>query len=98
MSKEFFYTRSRLKNKMNKNPTIKDITAYQRQRHVCVSLRRKTKFFLNNVTKRGIITNKKFWTFSKPFLTNKGFLKNKDIILIQGNKIITSNIILTLLE
>ena len=38
----------------------------------------------------GIITNKNFWTFIKPFLTNKGFLENKDITLIEGNKIITS--------
>ena len=37
-----------------------------------------------------IITNKNFWTFIKPFLTNKGFLENKDITLIEGNKIITS--------
>ena len=73
MTKEFqkaIYTRSRLKNKMNKNPTEKNITAYKRQRNLCVSLRRKNiKSFLNNVTKTGIITNKNFWTFMKPFLT-----------------------------
>ena len=94
MTKEFqkaIYTRSRLKNKMNKNPTEKNIRAYKRQRNLCVSLRRKNiKSFLNNVTKMGIITNKNFWTFIKPFLTNKGFLENKDITLIEGNKIITS--------
>ena len=38
----------------------------------------------------GIITNKNFCTFIKPFLTNKGFLENEDITLIEGNKIITS--------
>ena len=38
----------------------------------------------------GIIANKTFRTFIKPFLTNKGFLENKDITLIEGNKIITS--------
>ena len=47
------------------------------------------KCFLNNVTKRGIITNKNVWTFIKPFLTNKRFFENKDITLIEGNKIIT---------
>ena len=46
--------------------------------------------FLNNITKTGIIANKNFWTFTQPFLTNKGFLENKDITLIEGNKIITS--------
>ena len=72
MSKDFqkaIYAGSILKNKMNKNPTIKNITVYKRQRNLCVSLRRKNKiFFLNNVTKRDITTNKNFWTFIKPFL------------------------------
>ena len=58
---------------------------------VCLTKNQKHKiYFLNNVTKPGIITNKNFWTFVKPFLTNKGFLVNKDITLIKGNKIITS--------
>ena len=73
MTNEFqkaIYTRSRLKNKMNKSPTVKDITVYRRQRNLSVSLRRKN-FFLNNVTKKGITTNKNFWTLIKPFLTNK---------------------------
>ena len=52
----------------------KHITAYKRQHNLCVSLRRKNiKSFLNNVVKRGIITNKNFRAFIKPFLTNKGF-------------------------
>ena len=85
------YTRGRLKNKMSKNPTKKKITAYKRQWNLCVSLRRKNiKSFLNNVTKTGIITNENFWTFIKSFITNKGFLENKDITLTEGNKIITS--------
>ena len=76
---------------MNKNPTEKNITAYKRQRNLCVSLRSKNiKSFRNNVPKTGIITNKNFWTFIKPFLIKKGFLENKDITLIEGNKIITN--------
>ena len=42
MTKEFqkaIYARSRLENKMNKNPTAINITAYKRQRNLCVSLR-----------------------------------------------------------
>ena len=45
ITKEFqkaICTRSRLKNKINKNPTIVNIAAYKRQRNLCVSLRRKT--------------------------------------------------------
>ena len=75
---------------MNKNTTIKNTRAYKRQRNLCGSLRRKIiKSFLKNIIKRGIITNKNFWTFIKPFLTNKGFLENKDIKLIERNKTIT---------
>ena len=29
-------------------------------------------------TEKGITTNKEFWNFDKPFLTNKGFSKNND--------------------
>ena len=54
MTEEFrkaIYTRSRLKNKMNKNSAIANITAYKRQQNLCVSLRRKNiKSLLNNVT------------------------------------------------
>ena len=38
----------------------------------------------------GIITNKNFWTFIKPFLTNKAFLENNDRTRIKENKVITS--------
>ena len=93
MTKEFqkaIYTRIRLKKRMNKNPTIRNITTYKRQRNLYASLIRKNiKFFLNNVTKRGI-TNKIFWTFIKLFQANKGFLENNDITLIEENKVITS--------
>ena len=45
-------TRSSLKNKLNKNHNIINITAYKRQRSLCVSLRRKKlKSLVNNVTK-----------------------------------------------
>ena len=39
------YTKSRSKNKVNKNPTIKNVTPYEEQRNLCVSLRRKNKIF-----------------------------------------------------
>ena len=96
MTKEFqkaIYTRSRLKNKMNKNPTEKNITAYKRQRNLCVSLRSKNiKSFRNNVPKTGIITNKNFWTFIKPFLTKKRIFREQRLHKL------SMNIILTLLK
>ena len=67
------------------------ITAYKRQWNLRAPLRRKNiKCFFKKVTKRGIIRNKKFCSFIKPFLTNKGFLENKDNTLIEWNEIITS--------
>ena len=64
MTKELqkaIYTRSRLKNKMNKNPTIINITAYKRQRNLCVTLRRRNiKSFLNNKQKRLLLQIKTF--------------------------------------
>ena len=82
------YTRSRLTNKMNINATEKNITTHKRTKPVFLTKKKKHK--LNNVTERGIITNKNIWTFIKPFLTNKGFLQNKDITIIEGNKAINS--------
>ena len=72
---------------MSKNPTLKNITAYKRQRNLCVSLRRKNiKAF--NVTKRGVTTKKKLLDFHQA-ISNKGFLENNDITLIEENKVIT---------
>ena len=59
---------------MNKHATIINITASKRQRNLPVTLGRKNlKSFLNSFTKTGITAKKKFWTFAKPFLTNKDF-------------------------
>ena len=54
------------------------------------SLRRKAiKVYLNNVAKTGAETNKDFWKLIKPFLTNKGFLENAEIMLVEKDKIVT---------
>ena len=64
--------------------------AYKKQRNFCVSLRRKCmKNYLKKLTEKGLTTNKSFWKFMKPFLTNKGFIGNNDITLIHKNKIIS---------
>ena len=42
------------------------------------------------ITSKGIMTNKQFWKNMKPFLTNKGCLENNDIILLDGEEIITN--------
>ena len=46
------------------------------------------KNYLEKLTEKGWTTNKSFWKFMKPFLTNKGFIGNNDVTLIHKNKII----------
>ena len=42
-----------------------------------------------------LTTNKSFWKFIKPFLTNKSFKENNDVTLIHKNKIISNETQLT---
>ena len=73
--------------------------AYKKQRNLCVSLRKKyMKNYLKKLREKGSTTNKSFWKFMKPFLTNKGFIGNNDITLIQKNKIISDEKQLTKLS
>ena len=73
------YTRTRLRNKIHRNPSKENKIAYKKQMNFCVSLRRKCmKNYLKKLTEKGLTTNKGFWKFTKPFLTNKGFTGNND--------------------
>ena len=72
------------------NPIPENINAYKKQRNNRVSLRRQCiKQHLAKITEKGIATNKEFWNFIKPFLTNKGISKNNDINLKNKKEIIT---------
>ena len=98
MTKELrkaIYTSSRLRNRYFKNPTKENETSHKKQRNKSVSLRRKsiTQHF-SKITSKGIMTNKQFWKTMKPFLTNKGCLENNDIILLDGEEMITNDRIL----
>ena len=72
VSKEFqkaIYTRSKMKSKLNQNPSRENVLAYKKQRNICVSLRRKSlKNHLKSITKKGINNRQSFWKFSKLFL------------------------------
>ena len=84
------YTRSKLKYKYNRYPIKKNNPIYKKQKNKCVSLRRKAiKVYFNNMTKTGVETNKDFWKLIKPYLTNKGFLENIEIMLTEKDKIVT---------
>ena len=72
VSKEFqkaIYTRSKMKSKLNQNPSRENVLAHKKHRNICVSLRRKSlKNHLKSITKKGINNRQSFWKFIKPFL------------------------------
>ena len=51
--------------------------------------RKSTKRYMNKVSEKGIKTNKSFWNFIKPFMTNKGMVASNDVTLIEGKNVIT---------
>ena len=72
VSKEFqkaIYTRSKMKSKLNQNPSRENVLAYKKHRNICVSLRRKSlKNHLKSIKKKGINNRQSFRKFIKPFL------------------------------
>ena len=48
--------------------------------------------YFNIVKKNGVQTNKDFWKLIEPFLTNKRFLENVEIMLAEKDKIVTEEI------
>ena len=49
----------------------------------------RVKRYMDKVSKKRIETNKSFWNFIKPFMTNKGMVASSDITLIEGKNVIT---------
>ena len=45
--------------------------------------------YLNKLVDDGTATNKHFWKFIKPFLKNKSFHPQNDVMLIQNDEIIS---------
>ena len=93
MSREFqkeIYVRSRLRNKYWVEPTTENKVAYQKHRNKCVKIRKKSiKRYMDKISEKGIQTNKSFWNFIKPFMTNKGMIASNNITLIEGKNVIT---------
>ena len=95
MNRDFqkaIYTKTRLKNKYWRDPSRENELAYKKQRNLCVSIRRKSiTNYLNKFTDKDLETNKSFWEFIKPFLTNKGTLTDCGITIVEGKKIISDD-------
>ena len=84
------HTRSKLKNKINQNPSRENVLAYKKQRNLCVSLHKKSlKKHLKSIMKKGINNNKSFWKFIKCFLTNRGFVGSNGITLVDNDVVTT---------
>ena len=77
------YTRTRLKNKYWRDPSRENELAHKKQRN----LRQKSiTNYLYKFSHKGLETNKSFWKFIKPFLTNKGTLTDCYITIVDGKK------------
>ena len=66
-------TRSRLKNKFNKNSSAKNWNSYKKQRNFCLKLllrQTKEKYF-NNINVKKVSDNATFWKSVKSFFSNK---------------------------
>ena len=84
-------TRSRLKNKFNKDPSIVNEIAYKKQRNLCVNLFRKAKReYYSTLNPSVVADNKKFWTAIKPLFSDKVKLRNK-ITLIEDENIFSED-------
>ena len=71
-------------------PSAGNKAAYKKQRNKCVKIRMKSvKKYMDKVSEKGIETNKSFWNFIKPFMTNKGMIASNDITLTEGKNVIT---------
>ena len=95
MNRDFqkaIYTKTRLKNKYWRDPSRENELVYKKQRNLCLLIRRKSiTNYLNKFTDKGLETNKSFWKFIKPFLANKGTLKDCDITIVVGKKIFSDD-------
>ena len=83
-------TRSRFKNRFNKDPSAENEIAYKKQRNLCVNLSRKAKREYYSTLNPSIIAdNRKFWSAIKPLFSDKVKLRNK--ITLIDNENITSD-------
>ena len=92
LSKAMMY-RSKLKNNFNKNPTEENKTLYKKQRNFCVSLLRKEKKrYYSNLDVKILEDNRKFWKKVKPLFSGKHKVLEKNIVILEGEKIISDNL------
>ena len=88
-----FMQRSKLKNNFNKNPTELNERLYKKQRNLCVNLLRKEKKkYYNNLDLNIFEDNKKFWQRIKPLFSDKNNVLQKNIIIVENDKVISDKV------
>ena len=94
MNKQFskaIMTRSRYKNRYNKNPMSKNKVKYNKQRNICVNLLKKAKReYWNKIDIKLLNDNWKFWKSIKQLFTTKQIRLSKTI-LIENNVTISND-------
>ena len=81
-------TRSALKNRFYKYPTLENSYDYKKQRNYCSRLYKKErKRYYEKLDVKNVTDNKTFWKIVKPFLSEKGNTFSK-ITLVEGGEII----------
>ena len=87
-----FMNRSKLKNVYNKDPSELNKTNYKKQRNFCVGLLAKEKKKqYNNLDLKVVDDNKTFWKSIKPLFSNKQNVSQKNIVIVEKDKIISKN-------
>ena len=79
LSKEIM-NRSRLRSKYLKWPSRENVLENKKAKTICNSLNKSSKkTYFAGISRKGFVSNKKFWSKLEPFLINKGFLTNENI-------------------
>ena len=83
--------KSKTRNKYLKWPSRENYLSHNKTKNKCNTLTRKTKKnFFREATKDGIMSNKRFWSTVKPFLTNKGYISNDFISIAKDGELISN--------
>ena len=81
-------TRSKLRNKYNKNRTPKNLIIFEKQRNKCIKiLRNVKKEYLSNLNVKDVTDTRKFWSRVKPFFSDTSKTVN-NIILSDNDKML----------
>ena len=87
-----FMLRSKLRNNYIKNPSTENESLYKKQRNYCVKLlKAEKKKYYNNLDLNVFTDNKTFWKCVKPLFSDKQKYSNKEIMLMEGNTLISND-------